>query len=402
VNEHLLTMGTKIADRLADPAQHPQLTEPALFIHQSMTGGAGVALLHIQRALAGADWEPACRWIAAAARGGVSAADQAGLYIGAPAVALALHTANADGQDRFTVARDEINRRVTDLAHRRVTTARTRMRRYLAAFREYDLGYGLTGIGALLLRTEPGGDALGRILEYLVALTNPIRVDDVFLPGWWADHDPDPATPTPDGHANLGIAHGITGPLALLGLATRAGIEVEGQRTAIEAIRTFLDSWRQEHEAGPWWPEWITRSELAAARPAHDHPPRPSWCYGATGIARAQQIAAIALGDTGWQREAETALAANLAPERLAEITDPGLCHGIAGITHTLHRAAADAITPALPALLPALTEQLAAVDPDTVGADLLDGAAGIALTAHTLTHETPTTWRWDTCLLTA
>ncbi|MGH3802688.1 MAG: hypothetical protein ACRDTD_21700, partial [Pseudonocardiaceae bacterium] len=83
--------------------------------------------------------------------------------------------------------------------------------------------YGLTGIGQLLLQRAPGSDALGRILGYLVRLTEPLRIDGALVPGWWVSHDPDPLLPTPGGHANFGIAHGITGPLALLAHAMRRG-----------------------------------------------------------------------------------------------------------------------------------------------------------------------------------
>jgi hypothetical protein len=54
----------------------------------------------------------------------------------------------------------------------------------MTAFAEYDLFYGLTGIGQLLLQCAPGSDALGRILEYLVRLTKPLRADGAAQPGW--------------------------------------------------------------------------------------------------------------------------------------------------------------------------------------------------------------------------
>ncbi|MGR5646094.1 lanthionine synthetase LanC family protein, partial [Escherichia coli] len=77
---------------------------------------------------------------------------------------------------------------------------------------EFDLIYGLTGIGAHLLRCNPGDDALGRILSYLVLLAEPLRYRDEIRPGWWTSHDPHFKTSPeyPGGHANFGIAHGIT------------------------------------------------------------------------------------------------------------------------------------------------------------------------------------------------
>lgn len=131
-------------------------------------GAAGVALLHIERAHAGlGSWSAAHTWIQAATRSEVSAADQAGLFVGAPAIAFILHAAGSR-YDRYLPS---IDAAVASLAHRRVDAALARIhRREPAAFAEYDLLHGLTGIGRLLLRHAPGDDALGRILTYLVRL----------------------------------------------------------------------------------------------------------------------------------------------------------------------------------------------------------------------------------------
>jgi hypothetical protein len=102
---------------------------------------------------------------------------------------------------------------VTDLAHRRVRTAHARIDRGTAPpFAEYDLLHGLTGIGAYLLRSDPGSNALEAVLTYLVRLTQPLLVYGRTVPGWWCAHDPHVhQSPTfPAGHANFGIAHGIS------------------------------------------------------------------------------------------------------------------------------------------------------------------------------------------------
>ena len=364
-------------------------------------GAAGVALLHIERAHAGlATWSAAHTWVQAATRSEISAADQAGLFAGAPAIAFILHAAGSR-YDRYLSG---IDATVASLAHRRVDAALARIRRReLTAFAEYDLLFGLTGIGQLLLRHDPGSDALGRILTYLVRLTEPIPVDGTTLPGWWTVHDPDPLLPTPGGHANIGLAHGITGPLALLSSAYRAGVTVDGHIDAIQTICQHLDTWRQDSESGPWWPQWITRDDLRTGRPSHPRPPRPSWCYGTPGIARALQLAAIAVHDTACQSAAEDALARCLAdPTQLALISDPGLCHGWAGLYQTAWRAAAEALTPAIGQHLAHVAELLlqraqATTDlPD----GLLDGTAGLALALHTARHNTPPISGWDACLL--
>ena len=258
------------ADLLAQGLASPD--PPAEHARQAQSlaeGAAGVALLHIERAHIGAgSWKTARLWVKAATRQEISAADSTGLYAGAPAIAFVLHAAGADGIERYAAALGGLDAHVAALAHRRVGHALARMARGdRPAFAEYDLLHGLTGIGAHLLQHAPGSDALGRILAYLARLTEPVRADSESLPGWWTFHDPNLRV-TSGGHANLGMAHGIGGQLALLAQARRRGVTVEGHADAIERICAFLDCWRQDGTTGHWWPPWLTRADLRAGRPA--------------------------------------------------------------------------------------------------------------------------------------
>jgi hypothetical protein len=333
-----------LVSRLATP---PAVSADRAWLAQSLhQGAAGTALVHIERAHRGTgSWRTAHAWVTAATRDGVSVAEDGGLHFGAPAVAYVIQAAQADGIARYGSALADLDRHVSVLVHRRVDAALARIdRSAFADFAEYDLLHGLTGIGVQLLQRDPGGDALGRVLRYLVALTTPLRVDGTVLPGWWVGHDPYRRHCSQDfagGHANLGIAHGVTGPLALLAQALRRGITVNGQRKAMATICAWLDTWRQDADTGPWWPQWLSRDELRAGRPRQRGPLRPSWCYGTPGIARAQQLAAIATQDVARQEIAESALARCLSdPAQLARITDGGLCHGWAGVYQTAWRAA--------------------------------------------------------------
>jgi hypothetical protein len=244
-----------------------------------------------------------------------------------------------------------------------------------------------------------------------------LRIDGRSLPGWWVGHDPHLGGASAEftgGHANLGLAHGVTGPLALLAQALRRGIQVDGQREAVETLCTWLDTWRQDADAGPWWPQWITRDELRTGRPRQRGPLRPSWCYGTPGIARAQQLAAIVTHDVVRQAAAESALARCLSDSaQLGRVTDSGLCHGWAGVHQTAWRAAQDARTPEIRRCLPQLADHLVShvrsepcepaigrgartADPD----GLLEGAAGLALALQTAAHDAPPITEWDACLL--
>ncbi|WP_329142560.1 hypothetical protein OIU91_02880 [Streptomyces sp. NBC_01456] len=196
---------------LAEPTPPPENMPWAV---QSLAeGAAGIALLHAETVSRyGGSWRPAHRWITAAASGPISAADQTGLFLGAPAIGFLLTTVPPAYQHLYASARAMVHQHITDLANRRVDAALARIdRRDLPTFAEYDLFYGLTGIGAYLLRTDPECPALERVLNYLVALTRPLAPANRGLPGWWVRHDPARGDSPffPGGHGNFGAAHGI-------------------------------------------------------------------------------------------------------------------------------------------------------------------------------------------------
>ncbi len=380
------------------------LTPDEAGAHSLASGTAGHTLLAIERALGGGgDWATARLLIKQATAGPVDAGSHTGLYYGAPTLAFLLHATTRDGGDRYPAARRALNRHVRRLVRERLTAAARRIRDGRpAVFAEYDLFYGLVGIGTLLLHQAPGSDELGDVLRYVVRLTEPRRHDGLQVPGWWVDHDPDPLLPTPGGHANTGMAHGAAGLLALLAHATRHGHQVSGQADAIGRLCAWFDQWRQDSPHGPWWPQWITRDQLRTGRPTQDGPGRASWCYGAAGIARAQQLAAVATHDHARQTAAEYALAACLSGPQLDRLTDIGICHGLAGLYQTAYRAAADAANPAIAQRLPDLAALLYGREHRDDDNGFLTGHTGVALTRETIRTGQPPHTRWDTCLLIA
>ncbi|PJN32288.1 lanthionine synthetase [Streptomyces sp. CB02959] len=373
-------------------------------------GAAGIALLHIERAQARTGpWKLAHRWINHAAAGELDATDTAGLFRGAPALAFVLLNTVPHGrfQDLYCTAWEKLHHHVTTLAHQRTERALARIHRgQLTTFAEYDLFCGLTGIGAYLLRADPTSSALEQVLHYLVALTHPVAINGHRLPGWWVAHDPNRGTSTEfaQGHGNLGVAHGISGPLLLLAQALRRGVSVDGQHEAIDTICSHLDAWRQDGERGPWWPLHLTLEEFSSGRTHQRGAGRPSWCYGTPGIARAGQLAGIALGDRGLQHMYEAALyLAMTDPEQLALIRDTSLCHGWAGVYQTTARAAHDSPYPHLRQLLPRLGETLTTLIRTTPNQNvgLLTGNGGCALALSSLTAGALITQTgWDACLL--
>ncbi|WUH90315.1 lanthionine synthetase C family protein [Streptomyces sp. NBC_00433] len=284
--------------------------------------GLGVALLHLERG----DLDTVRSSLARAVAGGVSAGGNASLFHGAPALEFVLNCAARPDQG----VRDAVDRIVAA----RLAAARRRLASgALPRLAEFDLIRGLSGLGALLLQRCVASPLLHEVLVYLVGLARPFRIDGRDLPGWWTGTGP-AEEEMPGGHGNNGVAHGIAGPLAVLSLAARQGAQVPGQLDAIEVIARWLDRYGGHY--------WISRDHLADHGPTRPAPARPSWCYGRLGVARAQQLAAIALGDPVARVTAEDSVAHALTDQaQLGLITDAGLCHGWAGLL-TVTRAVAD------------------------------------------------------------
>lgn len=371
-------------------------------------GAAGVAVLHAAQGRP----DLVHAWLTRAVREEISAAPGCGLWFGAPAIAFAVRAA---GEHRYAVTALQLRRAVTTITQRRLAAATARIDATIRPTKsEFDLVRGLSGLGAHLLHPAEDGpadrDLLRAVLAYLVRLTEPLPVRDHIgrdAPGWWSNDIPSRADAVAfaGGHADLGAAHGICGPLALLSLATLHDVHVPGQTEAIERISTWLDRWRQHSPAGPWWPQRITLPELRAGQVTEQTGPgRPSWCYSTPGIARAQQLAGLALRDTARQDLAEHALLSAVTdPTQLSALSDPSLCHGWAGMTATVWHAARDARHPGLSHQIPGLLARLLTHTGNLAPAGpigLIDGAAGVALTLHTITTDTSN--GWARCLLLA
>lgn len=389
------------ASRLTRQLDAPPEADPGWQRQSLSKGAAGVAILHGFRAQAGyGSLSRAHAWLSRAADGGITAGPGTGLWFGAPAVAFAMSTAAPGHYREATRALTPV---IADVIRTRLRASRDRMDAAARpALGEYDLVRGLTGLGTYLLRCDPDSRLLREILEYLVRLTEPVPADDAAgpaAPGWWSSSNPNLTTSTPGGHGNFGMAHGITGPLALLALSARHGIAVPGQADAIGRICAWLDAWRQPGPAGPWWPSWITVAELRDGKPAPPGPGRPSWCYGTPGIARAMQLAALATCDRARQTGAENAILRCVTdPGQTALLTDPGLCHGWAGTTAATWHAARDSGRPGLAAAVGRLAGALVSSAAGDHPYGLIDGYAGAALTLHDLTVNAPGSWA--RCLL--
>lgn len=400
----------RVAERLADPAalaarvtaaQTPELAETRSLWHpQSLADGhAGVGLLFAALAHGEPEYAKVAHAHLAAAVTGVSRPAREGLYAGLPAVAFTARTAvTKPGEYAGLLAK--LDAQTALLARRLVEEDAPRVAAGKAGARMagYDVVAGLSGLGRLLLAAGPEHRATTElVVAHLVALTRPVTAPDGrTVPGWWTGDpillsEPDGV---PGGHFNAGLAHGIPGPLALLSLAHRAGVRVPGQEQAICTVAEWLLARRSPDGAG--WPNIVPmEAESAAASGAVPDlaEARTGWCYGTPGVARSLQLAALALKEPEWNRQAVAAVAAACTGR---EFTDPTLCHGLAGFATIVTLMSREPGGEELASHIPGLAESLAgAADPahpfvwpaaapggPTVvhRPGFLDGAAGAAL----------------------
>jgi hypothetical protein len=377
--------------------------------HQDLgSGAAGTALARIATArssrLTPRATEP---WITAMAAGPITANASAGLFYGAPAVAFVLHTAAHPAYAAMLAVLDE---HINSLTALKLAAAYQRMdRQELTRPSEYDLISGLAGLGLyhLVRHGSAGSGMTAAVLDYIVALSEPVCRYGVSLPGWWSGtgpaSTPDPAWPA--GHLNLGMAHGIAGILALLSGAMKAGIHVQGHAEAVSELCATFDRTRQGSSACPWWPAMISLGEYSRGPANSQRQARPSWRYGTPGQARAQQLAGLALGDQERMRVAERALTGCVLDRHVTGLlTDASLCHGWAGVVQTLWRAASDALSPrpiqtALRTARQGMEDQLTRIGPPA-SCGFLEGRSGIQLAQNDLSQTGSEPPSWDACLL--
>lgn len=206
---------------------------------------------------------------------------------------------------------------------------------------DYDVIEGVTGVGRYLLlyKDDPKAlELLKDILKYLVQLTKDIVIESVTVPGWFIPSKnlflDNEKTANPIGNFNCGLSHGIPGPLALLSLALKQGVEVEGQQEAINKIGNWLIS-KVIDSKTLYFPTTITWEEEISQK-VNTSKSRDAWCYGTPGVARSLYLAGKANNNTHFIEIAEKTF--NAIFERSEEQWDlysPTFCHGFSGLLYT-------------------------------------------------------------------
>jgi lantibiotic modifying enzyme len=277
----------------------------------------------------------------------------------------------------------------------------------------YDLIGGLAGYGVYALNRLPGAlawECLSRVIDRLQETAE----RDSEGARWFTPPElipPHQLERCPQGYYNLGLAHGIPGPIAVLAAACRTAAHDRARPILGEAVRWLLAQ-RLGASAGGGMPGWVCEEEQPRRT-------RLAWCYGDPGVAAVLIVAAGASGEVAWERAAvELARGAANRSVDEAGVIDSGLCHGYAGLGHVfnrlwqqtgdaeLERAARSWIELALDTRQPGTgTAGLWAMLPDADGnlrphgdPGFLTGAAGVGLALLAAVGDLEPTW--DRCLL--
>lgn len=141
-----------------------------------------------------------------------------------------------------------------------------------------------------------------------------------------------------EGHLDLGLSHGVSGPLATLAIYNQFVKKDKSVETTIKETAQFLISLAQKTEQGIIWPKKIPSQDLRNNKYQLDNR-NDSWCYGEVGIARSIFLAARTLEDKEMESFAISIYEqiCHIEPKAL-KLFSLTFCHGYAGLAHMFHQ----------------------------------------------------------------
>lgn len=206
---------------------------------------------------------------------------------------------------------------------------------------DYDAIEGLAGIANYLFMINNNAiseEYLKKILAYFVSLSGYKEYFGCNIPKWhiqneflFSDNEKNSYL---NGILNVGLSHGISGPLIILSKAYKRGIIVDGHRDAIKRITEDLIKLKNHNDNN--WAGMIDVEYYINSNTFLDLPTRSAWCYGTPGTAFSLLTAAEALNDNELSEIAKKAMKDLIGNEQ--QVFSPSFCHGYAGIAYLYKR----------------------------------------------------------------
>jgi hypothetical protein len=194
---------------------------------------------------------------------------------------------------------------------------------------------GLIGVGVYFLERWPR-PAAARALATLVRILAARARRSESGAFWWTPPAFLPETTRrryPEGHGNLGLAHGVPAAIVFLARCGALGIEEAVARELVASSARWLLSKRLTGGSSRFGFHVLPGDEVEPTAA------RANWCYGDPGVGAAlwqagRSAGLPALCDEGLELMSATA---GRDPGDCG-IDDAGLCHGAAGLAHMLNR----------------------------------------------------------------
>lgn len=280
---------------------------------------------------------------------------------------------------------------------------------------DFEAVYGLAGIARYLLILKDNKQAeivIKEILKYFIKLNEKVEYKGYRIPRYFITPQNqlnDDAKNYPGGHVDIGIAHGLCGPLLVMSIALEQGYKLMNLPETIRDMANELLLWIQEDKFGIWWPSKINYNEYVNNSLLYNHPTANGWCYGTPSVARTLWICGSALKDEKYKNIAVKAFKSlsNRILEDL-KIIGPTFCHGLAGILHLTHLMYLDTLDNDLLIFKNRLTKKLLnkldensllgfkdisfdGVKRTTIGA--LDGVSGVYMVLQSVITQKKPAW---------
>ncbi|MGG1643113.1 lanthionine synthetase C family protein [Paenibacillus sp. NRS-1782] len=349
----------------------------------------------------------------------------ASLYSGLSGILLAIHSLSRKGI-RYQGMLDSLASWYEEIVSHKLTQYREEWENGRLQMSQYDTISGFAGIGriTMLFLNRPGMHLIWeQTIELFQIMCGEKNTSGYTLPAWHISPEyqfqEGEKLQYPQGNFNLGISHGVAGPLAFLSLSALHGAGAPLLKNDIHSLAQFINHWRIEEKEGMIWPgrvsfeEWMGDCLLPDSTQRY----RDSWCYGVPGIARSIWLAGQAVHNEEW---IETGLRAYLDIEkrlyRNGGLTSATLCHGVGGLLQLVQRMYSDTGHEQLGVIRDRLLEDVLnmfdseslfgfydhslldgrLVEVDEAG--FLNGSAGVALVlASLIGEENP---EWDAAFL--
>jgi lantibiotic biosynthesis protein len=199
----------------------------------------------------------------------------------------------------------------------------------------FDLINGISGVGAYLLyrkETAETGKMLNSVLECIIRLTGDTDSEFKF-------YDYKKSAGVKRKEINLGLSHGIAGPLALLSSARMKRIKAKNIGSAITHLGEILQNTIIKDHGWNGWPS-EANFDTSTMRYSGSKPlTRMAWCYGNPGISRALWLAGLAVKDQGLQELSIMTLKdVYKMPNKITMVDSSTFCHGSAGLAEITMR----------------------------------------------------------------